>query len=131
MPIVSLNIPDALMKELDLMMGIVGYSSRSEAIRDAIRSHISEQRMYGKVKEDVFNAFMFLYREGESERARIDRTRSQFSRLIEAETSFRIGDSRNITVLLAKGKSDEVRVLTSRIRGIRGIEQTRYIMTEQ
>ncbi len=131
MPIVSLNIPEALMKELQLMEEVVGYSSRSEAIRDAIRSYISEQRMYRRVKEDVYDAIMFVYRAGEDETGRINRLRSQFSRLIEGEVTFRISGDRNITVFLTKGKSDEMRILISRIRGIRGIEQTRYIMAEQ
>ncbi len=131
MPIVSLNIPDSLMKDLELMSDIVGYSSRSEAIRDAIRSYISEQRMYRRVKNEVFNAVMFLYKDGENERNRVNRLRSQFSKLIEGEITFRISKERNVTVFLTKGRSDEIRVLTARIRGIRGIEQTRYIMTEQ
>lgn len=131
MPIVSLNIPDSLMKDLELMSDIVGYSSRSEAIRDAIRSYISEQRMYRRVKDEVFNAVMFLYKDGESERNRVNRLRSQFSKLIEGEITFRISKERNVTVFLTKGRSDEIRVLTARVRGIRGIEQTRYIMTEQ
>lgn len=131
MPIVSLNIPDSLMKDLELMSDIVGYSSRSEAIRDAIRSYISEQRMYRRVKDEVFNAVMFLYKDGENERNRVNRLRSQFSKLIEGEITFRISKERNVTVFLTKGRSDEIRVLTARIRGIRGIEQTRYIMTEQ
>lgn len=131
MPIVSLNIPDSLMKDLEVMADVVGYSSRSEAIRDAIRTYISEQRMYRRVKEDVFNAVMFLYRNGENERSRLDRLRSQFSKLIEGEITFSISKERKVSVFLTRGRSDEIRVLTSRIRGIRGIEQTRYIMTEQ
>jgi len=131
MPIVSLNIPDSLMKDLEVMADVVGYSSRSEAIRDAIRTYISEQRMYRRVKEDVFNAVMFLYKDGENERSRLDRLRSQFSKLIEGEITFSISRERKVSVFLTRGRSDEIRVLTSRIRGIRGIEQTRYIMTEQ
>ncbi len=131
MPIVSLNIPDPLLKELELMADIVGYSSRSEAIRDALRSHISEQRMYRTVKDEVFNAVMFVYKDGDNERNRINRLRSQFSKLIEGEISFGISKDRKLTVFLTKGRSDELRLLMSRIRGIRGVEQTRYLMTEQ
>jgi CopG family nickel-responsive transcriptional regulator len=131
MPIVSLNIPDALMKDLEMMSEIVGYSSRSEAIRDALRTHISEQRMYRRTKEDVFNAVMFLYQDGDNERKRIERLRSQFSKLIQGEVTYNITKERKVTVLLTRGHGDEVKMLTSRIRGIRGIEQTRYIMTDQ
>lgn len=131
MPIVSLNIPDTLMQDLELMTDVVGYSSRSEAIRDAIRTYISEQRMYRTVKEDVFNAMIFLYKDGENERKSLERLKSKFARLIEGEINFTISKERKVSVLLTKGRSDEIRLLTSRIRGIRGMEQTRYIMTEQ
>jgi len=131
LPVISLHIPDSLLKELDLMADVVGYASRSEAIRDAVRSYISEQRMYRKMKQDVFNVLMFLYRDEENERNRIARVKTQFHRIIEAETSFKLTRDRSVTVLLSKGTSDETRMLTSRIRGIRGIEQTRYIMVEQ
>ncbi len=131
MPIVSLNIPDSLLKELDLMVDMVGYSSRSEAIRDAVRTHMSEQRMYRRAKEEVFNAVMFVYRDGDDERNRISRLRSQFSPVIEGEMTFSLGKEKKLTLLLTKGKSNDLRALTSRIRGIRGMEQTRYIMTDE
>ncbi len=131
MPIVSLSVPDSLMRDLELMTDVVGYSSRSEAIRDAIRTYISEQRMYRRVKEDVFNAIMFLYKNGEDERQKLERLRSKYSKLIEGEITFAISKDRKVSVLLTRGKSDEIRMLTSRIRGIKGMEQTRYIMAEQ
>ena len=130
-PIVSFSITESLLKELELMADVMGYTSRSEVIRDALRSHISEQRMYRRVKDDVFNAVMFVYKDDENERNRVDRLRTQFAKLIEGDISFSISKDRKLTVLLTKGKSDELKMLTSRIRGIRGIEQTRYIMTEQ
>lgn len=131
MPIVSFSISDSLLKEMELMADVMGYTSRSEVIRDALRSHISEQRMYRRAKDEVFNAVMFTYKDEESERNKVARVRSQFSKLIEGEISFSISKDRRLTVFLAMGKSDELRMLTSRIRGIRGIEQTRYIMTEK
>ena len=131
MPVVSLHIPDSLLKDLDLMADLVGYASRSEAIRDAVRSYISEQRMYRKMKQDVYNVLIFLYKDDENERNRISRVKTQFHRIIESETTFKLTKGRSMTVLLSKGTSDETRMLTSRIRGIRGIEQTRYIMVEQ
>jgi CopG family nickel-responsive transcriptional regulator len=130
MPVISLNIPDSLLKELELMADVVGYSSRSEAIRDAVRSHISEQRMYRKVKDEIFNAVLFVYPNGDSERNRINRLRSQFAKLIEGDMTFNLGKERLLTVFLTRGRSDELRVLTSRIRGIRGIEQVRYLITD-
>jgi len=130
-PIVSFSISDSLLKEMELMADVMGYTSRSEVIRDALRSHISEQRMYRRAKDEVFNAVMFTYKDEESERNKVARVRSQFSKLIEGEISFSISKDRRLTVFLAMGKSDELRMLTSRIRGIRGIEQTRYIMTEK
>jgi CopG family nickel-responsive transcriptional regulator len=130
-PIVSFSISDSLLKEMELMADVMGYTSRSEVIRDALRSHISEQRMYRRAKDEVFNAVMFTYKDEESERNKVARVRSQFSKLIEGEVSFSISKDRRLTVFLAMGTSDELRMLTSRIRGIRGIEQTRYIMTEK
>jgi CopG family nickel-responsive transcriptional regulator len=130
-PIVTFSISDSLLKEMELMADVMGYTSRSEVIRDALRSHISEQRMYRKVKDDLFNAIMFVYKDDENERSKVARIRNQFSKLIVGENSFSISKDRKLTLFLTKGKSDELRMLTSRIRGIRGIEQTRYIMTEQ
>ncbi len=131
MPIVSLNIPDSLLKELDLMVDTIGYSSRSEVIRDAVRNHMSEQRMYRRVKEEVYNAVIFVYKDGDDERNRISRLRTQFSPVIEGEMTFSLGREKKLTLLLARGKSNDLRALTSRIRGIRGMEQTRYIMTDE
>ena len=131
MPIVSLNIPESLLKELDLMVDTIGYSSRSEAIRDAVRTHMSEQRMYRSTKEEVYNAVIFVYKDGDDERNRISRLRTQFSPVIEGEMTFSLGREKKLTLLLARGKSNDLRALTSRIRGIRGMEQTRYIMTDE
>jgi CopG family nickel-responsive transcriptional regulator len=131
MPIVSLNIPDSLLKELDLMVDTIGYSSRSEAIRDAVRTHMSEQRMYRRAKEEVYNAVIFVYKDGDDEKNKISRLRAQFSPVIEGEMTFSLGREKKLTLLLARGKSNDLRALTSRIRGIRGMEQTRYIMTDE
>jgi len=49
-PIVSFSISGSLLKEMELMADVMGYTSRSEVIRDALRSHISEQRMYCRAK---------------------------------------------------------------------------------
>ena len=45
MPIVSISLTSKLLKKLDRFMKERGYSSRSEAIRDAIRDFLSEYEL--------------------------------------------------------------------------------------
>ena len=45
MPVVSMSLTNDLLRKLDALIADKGYSSRSEAIRDAIRTSLSEYEL--------------------------------------------------------------------------------------
>ncbi|MHA1293033.1 MAG: CopG family ribbon-helix-helix protein [Promethearchaeota archaeon] len=127
MPIVSISLTSQILESLEKLIEKRGYFSRSEAIRDAIRSIILEFDLSIKSDDLVFSTIIIVY---EFERHDVERIlsklRHEFNDLVVEDIHRHIEYKYCIELFLVEGKNSDVLNLLGRIRGIRGLNQIKY-----
>jgi len=104
-----------------------GYSSRSEAVRDAIRSMLSEFELSrfetGKVTATVT---VISEHERHDVDERLMRLRHQHDEIVSSNMHIHLGSTYCLEVFITEGEAEKVLNFISRIRAIRGIQQVKY-----
>ena len=127
MPIVSISITSELLKKLDKFMRERGYSSRSEAIRDAVRDSLSEYE-FGKFQKGKVAATIMTISEHERHDVdeRITRLRHEHENIVSGNMHIHIGHTYCLEIFITEGEYEQVLNFIGRIRAVRGIQQVKY-----
>jgi CopG family nickel-responsive transcriptional regulator len=129
LPIISISLSSELLKKLDAFMRERGYSSRSEAIRDATRDLLAEFELSklerGKVTATVT---VISAHERHDVDERLMRLRHEHDEIVYADMHIHLGRNYCLEVFVTKGEPEEVLDFISRIRAMRGIQQVKYTM---
>jgi CopG family nickel-responsive transcriptional regulator len=127
MPIVSISLTAELLKELDEFMDKKGYSSRSEAIRDAVRDILSEYELSrferGKVTSTIT---VISEHEKHDVDERLTRLRHEHDQIISGNMHIHLGKMYCLEIFITEGQVEEVLNFIGRIRAMRGIQQVKY-----
>jgi CopG family nickel-responsive transcriptional regulator len=127
MPIVSISLTSELLKELDGFMSKQGYSSRSEAIRDAVRGILSEYELSrferGKVTSTIT---VISEHEKHDVDERLTRLRHEHDEIISGNMHIHLGKTYCLEIFITEGEVEEVLNFIGRIRAMRGIQQVKY-----
>ena len=130
MTVISISMTAELLDRLDDFIVKSGYSSRSEAIRLAIRDAISQfalQRLeHGEVMATVT---VQSDRERHEHSANLMALRHAFDENIFSNTHFHIGSTYCIDVFILRGPLEVVLDFIRKTRAIRGITEVKYTMT--
>ncbi|MHA1784191.1 MAG: CopG family ribbon-helix-helix protein [Candidatus Helarchaeota archaeon] len=129
MPIVSISLTSKILDDLEKLTKERGYFSRSEAIRDAIRSTILEHDLSLKNEDDVFSIIITINEFKRSEiDAKLSRLRHESDDLVIENIHRHIRDKYCLELFVVEGKNSEVIEFIGRIRGIRGISQVKFVI---
>ncbi|MHA1376024.1 MAG: CopG family ribbon-helix-helix protein [Promethearchaeota archaeon] len=129
MPIVSISLTSQILESLEKLIEKRGYFSRSEAIRDAIRGIILEYDLSIKSDDLVFATIIIISEyERHDVETQLSKLRHEFNDIVIEDTHRHIKDKYCVETFLAEGKNTEVINLLGRIRGIRGINQIKYVI---
>jgi CopG family nickel-responsive transcriptional regulator len=127
MPIVSISLTSELLKELDEFMNKKGYSSRSEAIRDAVRDILSEYELSrferGKVTSTIT---VISEHEKHDVDERLTRLRHEHDEIISGNMHIHLGKTYCLEIFITEGQVEEVLNFIGEIRAMRGIQQVKY-----
>jgi len=106
-----------------------GYSSRSEAIRDAIRDLLSEFEL-SRLEEGKVTATITVISAHERHDVdeRLMRLRHEYDKIVSADMHVHLGGNYCLEVFITEGEAEKVLDFISRIRAIRGIQQVKYTM---
>lgn len=128
MTVISLTLPDELLKAFDEFVKARGYYSRSEAIRDAIRGLIDEASLSKTDKERIAATIMVIceYEKREVDR-RVTDTRHEFDDVVVENIHRHIDKKYCLEILIAEGNASRILDLIGRIRGMRGIYQVKAV----
>ena len=129
MPIVSISLTSELLRKLDKFMKERGYSSRSEAIRDAIRDSLSEYEMdrfkKGRVKATIT---VISERERHDADERLMRLRHEHDKIVSGNMHIHLGKIYCLEIFITEGDVNDILNFISKIRAMRGIHQVKYTM---
>ena len=130
MPVISISLTQDLLVRLDEFVKSSGYSSRSEAIRLAVRDVLSQFALQRLERGAVVATVTVV---SERERRDIDvrlmELSHEFDEHIVSNMHFHVGRGSCIDIYIVRGGSDKVMEFVSKVRAVRGISEVKYTMT--
>lgn len=130
MTVVSISLSPNLLDQLDEFVDRSGYSSRSEAIRLAVRDVLSqfslERLERGRVMATVT---VVSEKERRDVNERIMELRHSFDEYIFGNMHLHIDGGYCVEIFLVQGNTKDVLGFIYRVRAIRGIREVKYTMT--
>ena len=130
MTVISLSLTNGLLERLDEFVKTSGYSSRSEALRLAIRDSLNQYSLQRMEKGIVMSTVTII---SESHKATthvgLMNLRNDFDMLIFGNMHFHIEGGYCIEIFLVKGESDEVMNFITKSKVIRGVMEVNHTLT--
>ncbi|MCD6509305.1 MAG: nickel-responsive transcriptional regulator NikR [Thermoprotei archaeon] len=129
MPVVSISLSGELLKRLDRFVKEMGYSSRSEAIRDALRNMLSEYDLRRIEGGKVIATITVVSRhEKHDVDERLMRLRHEYDEIVSGNMHIHLGKDYCLEIFITEGELEEVLEFIDRIRALRGIREVKYTM---
>jgi len=120
---VGVTFPPDLLKDLDEIIGKMGYESRSKAVQDAVRLFVSERKWLQEDESNQTGVLLMVYdhevRGLESELTEVQHHRSS---LISSTMHIHIGEQDCLEAIAVKGKATEIRKLSNELTTKRGVK---------
>lgn len=129
MPVVSISLTSELLRKMDDFMKERGYSSRSEAIRDAIRDSLSEYEL-SRFESGRVTATITVISEHKRHDVdeRLMRLRHEHDEIVSGNMHIHLGKNYCLEIFITEGDAREILNFIGRIRAMRGIQQVKYTM---
>ena len=129
MPIVSISLSSELLRKLDEFMQERGYSSRSEAIRDAIRDFLSEYELHRLEKGRVTATITVISKyERRDLDEKLTRLRHEYDDIVSGNMHIHIGRKYCLEIFITEGEQEEILRFIGKIRAMRGINQVKFTL---
>ena len=129
---IGVSLPKNLLDEFDRIIKHRGYSSRSEAIRDAIRGYIADYKWLESEKGDVTGVLAVVYDHhvrGVSDA--IISLQHQFANIITSNMHVHLSEGHCLEIIVVKGNMDDIKMLVDRISAIRGVLNHKIITAQK
>lgn len=124
--VISITLPNELLKKFDDFMRARGYYSRSEAFRDAVRNLIAEADIAkletGTVAATIMITSDYARRDVD---LRMTELRHEFDDVVVENVHRHIDEKYCLEIFIAQGKNERMLDLIGRVRGMRGIQQVK------
>jgi CopG family nickel-responsive transcriptional regulator len=120
---IGVSLPSNLLNEFDKILNTRGYSSRSEGIRDAIRTYILYHKWMAEVTGKRQGVITLVYDHHQRGLvAAITDIEHEFMGLIQASLHSHVSHTRCVEVLLVKGEAQDVKTVAERLMAQKGVE---------
>lgn len=123
---VSLTIPKDLLDRLDKLIEAQDYSSRSGAIRDALRDFLTDYKWRQKLKGEQLGAIVIVY--DHEVRGLMDELlniQHEEREVISSVQHSHISDRDCLETLIVGGEGERIRELVDRLGSLRGVKQVK------
>ncbi len=129
---IGVSLPKNLLDEFDRIIKHRGYSSRSEAIRDAIRGYIADYKWLESEKGDVIGVLVVVYDHhvrGVSDA--IISLQHQFANIITSNMHVHLSEEQCLEIIVVKGNMDDIKKLVDKISATRGVLNHKMITAQK
>jgi CopG family nickel-responsive transcriptional regulator len=121
---VGVTFPPELLKDFDVIIGKMGYESRSKAIQDVVRLYVSERKwLQEEANTPQTGVLLMVYdhdvRDLESELTAVQHHHSE---LVTSTLHIHIGERDCLEAIAVKGKAAEIRHLSDELATKRGVK---------
>lgn len=129
MGIISLSLPDELVDELDSVLGKERSATRSEVIRQAVRTYILEYNKLNDIQGNVIATITVLYGKIEKNQE-LFQLQHEFSDMITAYLHSHLTGENCLEVLVVKGSALRLKSLIDGLKANKPVKQIKFsIMT--
>ncbi len=124
----SVSLEEELLEKFDGYLGTHGYSNRSEAIRDLIRTTLVNEEW--ELDSEVVGVVTLVYNHHQSQlQERITELQHHFYQLITSTTHVHMDHHNCLEVTIVKGKASRVRELAEGLIALRGVKNGNLTMS--
>jgi CopG family nickel-responsive transcriptional regulator len=122
MTIISISVPEKLLQKVQTSIKEQGFANRSEIIRQALRSFITESRSLRELEGEITASITIIY-ERESTKGQISKIQHSFGNIISTFLHAHIDEEHCLEVIVVKGKAEPIRKLVEAFRTNEQINQ--------
>ena len=126
--ILSFSLPGDLVKRLDTLSMAVGYSTRSELIRDGVRLLLKQNEKLDGMKGTSEGVIILLY--DHAAETRVSELRHQFTDIFRSYThcDFEVKSHRCCEILVFRGEADRVRKAIEGLQAVRNVDEVQVFL---
>ncbi len=119
---VGISIPTSLLEKFDKIIDERGYSSRSEGIRDAVRSYITYYTWMSEVKGVRHGIISMVYDHNIPGLLKvINDIQREFRSTIQTSLHVHVSDEKCLDIFVVHEQGEQIKALTERFMAVKGI----------
>ena len=129
MSIISVSLPTELLKELDEALGEEKSATRSEVLRQAVRSYLNDYKKLDELKGNIIATISVLY-EKQEKNEELFKLQHEFSDMITAYLHSHLTETSCLEVMVIKGSSSRLKELVDGLKANKPVKQIKLsVMT--
>ena len=130
MTVISVSLRPELLSRLDQFVKNTGYSSRSEAIRMAVRDTLSQFALVRMERGQVVSTVTVISeREQHALNSHLMDLRHEYEDSIFSSMHLHVGTGTCVEIFMVRDEYEKVLDFVSRVRALRGIREVKYTLT--
>lgn len=123
---IGISLPKNLLDRFDEIINARGYSSRSEGIRDAIRTYITYYKWMADVHGEREGVVTMIYdHDQRGLLVTLTDIQHEYSRIIKASLHSHVTHDRCLEVVLVHGEGSELKAFAERLMSQKGVESVK------
>ena len=123
---IGISLPKNLLDTFDAIIGARGYSSRSEGIRDAIRSYITYYKWMSDVKGEREGVITMVYdHDQRGLLVTLTDIQHEYHKLVKASLHSHVTQNRCLEVILVHGDGSDLKLFAERLMSQKGVESVK------
>ncbi len=123
---IGISLPKNLLDTFDDIINMRGYSSRSEGIRDAIRSYITYYQWMADVKGERQGVITMVYdHEHRGLIQTLTEIQHEYMNVIQASLHSHVTHERCLEVILVRGDGGDLKSIAERLMAQKGVESVK------
>ncbi|HDM36168.1 MAG TPA: nickel-responsive transcriptional regulator NikR [Candidatus Syntrophoarchaeum butanivorans] len=126
MPIISLSISEKLLQRFDDAIMDRGYSSRSEAFREAIRDYLVEYDWSDELGEEIISVITVIYDKKLPGNV-LTEINHKFEDIVKMLTHLHLDEENCLEIFVTKGKGKRIKELIQAIEPIKGVKRVGFL----
>jgi len=122
MTIISVSVPEKLLERVESFRKEQGFSNRSEIIRQALRTFISESKNINELSGEIAASITIIY-EREATKGQISEIHQSYGDIISTFLHAHIDEDYCLEVIVVKGEAETIRKFVEAFRANEQISQ--------
>jgi CopG family nickel-responsive transcriptional regulator len=125
MPIVSISLPDSMVKDMDDLEESFGFAGRSELIRAAIRMMVDENRERSGLSGDVSGLVVVTHNMEKEEP--VTKIKHEYDQIIKTHIHSKLTPSTCVELFLVHGDSKKVAAMSKAFRAQDEMKSSKFL----